>query len=163
MPRCTHHHLMLSSAVLNCPLKCLAFRGAEVIFQWSVWNQNKISFYFLEATQAWQDWRNLNESERSMHAMQVFVQGESSGRQNGLPFSPQHRTTIVPLVKATKNKANLATDEVHMENRNHGLAWTDSGNNRTDTRLLIKANSKVVTKLSLLKEQSWPCNSPWLM
>ena len=43
-------------------------------------------------------------------------------RQNGLPFSPRHRTTIVALVKATKNKANLATDEVHMENRNHGLA-----------------------------------------
>ena len=51
-----------------------------------------------------------------MHATQVFVQGESSGRQNGLPFSPRHRTTIVALVKATKNKANLATDEVHMEN-----------------------------------------------
>ena len=57
-----------------------------------------------------------------MHVMQVFVQGESWGRQNGLPFSPQQRKTIVALVKATKNKANLATDEVHMENRNHGLA-----------------------------------------
>ena len=78
----------------------------------------KIKFLsiFLEATQAWQDWRNLNISERSMHVMQVFVQGESSGRQNGLPFSPRHKTTIVALVKATKNKANLATDEVHMEN-----------------------------------------------
>ena len=78
----------------------------------------KIKFLsiFLEATHGWQDWRNLNESEQSMHATQVFVQGESSGRQNGLPFSPRHRTTIVALVKATKNKANLATDEVHMEN-----------------------------------------------
>ena len=84
----------------------------------------KIKFLsiFLEATQGWQDWRNLNESEQSMHATQVFVQGESSGRQNSLPFSPRHRTTIVAPVKATKNKANLATDEVHMENRNHGLA-----------------------------------------
>ena len=78
----------------------------------------KIKFLsiFLEATHGWQDWRNLNESERAMHAMQVFVQGESSGRQNGLPFSQRHRTTIVAVVKATKNKANLATDEVHMEN-----------------------------------------------
>ena len=78
----------------------------------------KIKFLsiFLEATHGWQDWRNLNESEQSMHAPQVFVQGESSGRQNGLPFSPRHRTTIVALVKATKNKANLANDEVHMEN-----------------------------------------------
>ena len=38
------------------------------------------------------------------------------------------QTTRVALVKASKNKANLATDEVHVENRNHGLAW---GNNRT--------------------------------
>ena len=88
-----------------------------------MWNQNKISFYiFGSNTRMAEDWRNLNESEQSMHATQVFVQGESSGRQNGLPFSPRHRTTIVALVKATKNKANLATDEVHMENRNHGLA-----------------------------------------
>ena len=48
--------------------------------------------------------------------MRVFVQDESSARQNGIPFSQQHRTTRGALVKATKNKAkgNLATDEVHV-------------------------------------------------
>ena len=46
----------------------------------------------------------------------MFVQDESSARQNGVPFSPEQRTTRVALVKATKNKAksNLATDEVHV-------------------------------------------------
>ena len=44
----------------------------------------------------------------------MFVQDESSARQNGVPFSQQHRTTTVALVKATKKKpkSNLATDEV---------------------------------------------------
>ena len=32
------------------------------------------------------------------------------------------QTSRVALVKASKSKANLATDEVHVENRNHGLA-----------------------------------------
>ena len=32
------------------------------------------------------------------------------------------QTTIVALVKASKNKANPVTDEVCVENRNHGLA-----------------------------------------
>ena len=37
----------------------------------------------------------------------------TSARQNGdLPFSPRHVTTGVTLVKAIKNKANLASDEV---------------------------------------------------
>ena len=35
------------------------------------------------------------------------------------------------LVKVAKNKANLATDEVHVENQNYGLGWSESGNNRT--------------------------------
>ena len=34
----------------------------------------------------------------------------------------EKRTTKVALVKATKHKANPATDEVREENRNHGLA-----------------------------------------
>ena len=34
----------------------------------------------------------------------------------------EKRTTKVALVKATKHKANPATDEVRVENRNHGLA-----------------------------------------
>ena len=32
------------------------------------------------------------------------------------------QTTRVVLVKASKNKANLATDEVRVESQNHGLA-----------------------------------------
>ena len=33
MPECAHGHLMLSSAVINWPIKRLAFRGAEVKFR----------------------------------------------------------------------------------------------------------------------------------
>ena len=44
--------------------------------------------------------------------MWVFVQGQSSARQNGLLFLPRYRMTRVALVKAAKNKANPATDEV---------------------------------------------------
>ena len=70
--------------------------------------------------------------------MQVFVHGQSSARQNGfIPFSPRHRTTDVALVKATKEKANLATDQVHMENWNMVRVWSQSGNNRKVARLLI--------------------------
>ena len=38
------------------------------------------------------------------------------------------RTTKVALVKATKLKANPSTNEVRVENRNYGLAWSQSGN-----------------------------------
>ena len=44
--------------------------------------------------------------------------------------------TRAALVEATKKKANPATDEVRMENRNHGLARSQSGNNRTVASLL---------------------------
>ena len=46
------------------------------------------------------------------------------------------QTTRGALVKVAKNKANRATDEVHVENQNYGLGWSESGNNRTVTRLL---------------------------
>ena len=39
-----------------------------------------------------------------------------------VPFSPPQRTTKSALVKAFKHKANPATNEVRVENRNHGLA-----------------------------------------
>ena len=42
--------------------------------------------------------------------------------RTAVPFSPRQSTTKVTLVKATKHKANPATDEVRVENRNHGLA-----------------------------------------
>ena len=35
------------------------------------------------------------------------------------------QTTRVALVKASKNKANPATDEVRVESQNHGLAWLE--------------------------------------
>ena len=38
-----------------------------------------------------------------------------------VPFSSGQSTTKVALVKETKHKANPATDEVRVENRNHGL------------------------------------------
>ena len=43
MPECMHPHLMLSSAVINRPIKCLAFHRAEVNFRGHVWNQHKVS------------------------------------------------------------------------------------------------------------------------
>ena len=53
-----------------------------------------------------------------------------------LPFLSQHRQLELLLLKVVKNKANPATDEVHVENQNYGLGWSESGNNRTVTRLL---------------------------
>ena len=52
------------------------------------------------------------------------------------------RTTKVALVKATKHKANQATDEVRLGNRNHGLAGSQRGNSD---------NKTAQTLLSLLK------------
>lgn len=43
---------------------------------------------------------------------------------NGLTcnFIPKIETKESATVKATEHKANPATNEVHLENRNHGLA-----------------------------------------
>ena len=54
-----------------------------------------------------------------------------------VPFSPQKRTTKLALEKATKHKANPATDEVRLKNWNHGLAWSQSGNNKPVQTLLM--------------------------
>ena len=54
----------------------------------------------------------------------VFVQDQTSAGQNGgLPFSPRHVTTAVALVKAIKNKANVATDEVR-RSRGEQKPWS---------------------------------------
>ena len=45
-------------------------------------------------------------------------------------------TTKVALVKASKHKVNQAPNEVRVKNRNHGLAWSQSGNNKTVQTLL---------------------------
>ena len=55
----------------------------------------------------------------------VFVQGQSSAKQNGFTVLARAQTTRVALVKAyktSKNKANPVADEVRVENRNHGVA-----------------------------------------
>lgn len=54
----------------------------------------------------------------------MFVQDQTSARQNGgLPFSPRHVTTGVALVKAIKNKANLASGEVR-RSRGEQKPWS---------------------------------------
>ena len=63
--------------------------------------------------------------------MGINGQVQSSLDRSAVPFSPCQSTTKVALVKATKHKANPATDEVRVENRKHGLAWSKSGNNKT--------------------------------
>ena len=44
-----------------------------------------------------------------------------------------HGTRRVSLAKATKPKANPATNTVRVETRNHDLAWSQSGNNSRKT------------------------------
>ena len=65
----------------------------------------------------------------------VFVRGQSSARQK-LTILVMAQTTRGALVKVAKNKTNRATDEVHVENQNYGLGWSEIGNYRTVTRLL---------------------------
>ena len=65
----------------------------------------------------------------------VFVRGQSSARQK-LTVLVMAQTTRGALVKVAKNKANPATNEVHVENQNYGLGWSEIGNYRTVTRLL---------------------------
>ena len=55
-------------------------------------------------------------------------------------------TTKVALVKATKHNAVPATNEIRVENRNHVLAGSQSGNNKTVQTLL----SFIVQKLLIL-------------
>ena len=62
----------------------------------------------------------------SIRHVGIYVHVQSSIDRTAVPFSPQQSTTIVALAKATKHKANPATDEVRVENRNHGLAWSQT-------------------------------------
>ena len=54
--------------------------------------------------------------------MGIYGQVQSSIDRTAVPFSPRQSTTKVALVKAPKHKPNPATDEVRVENQNHGLA-----------------------------------------
>ena len=83
------------------------------------------------------DFRLQTYDCRSIHHAGINAQSPSSVERTTVPFSPQKRTTKLALEKATKHKANPATDEVRLENRNHGLAWSHSGNNKTVQTLLI--------------------------
>ena len=73
----------------------------------------------------------LSEANRktriSIRHVGIYGQVQSSIDRTAVPLSPRQSTTKVALVKATKHKPNLATDEVRVENRNHGLAWSQSG------------------------------------
>ena len=41
-------------------------------------------------------------------------------------YHSHHKTNVAPLI-ATEQKANTATDKVHIENRNPSLSWSESG------------------------------------
>ena len=58
----------------------------------------------------------------SIRHVGIYVPVQSSIDRTAVPFSPQESTTKVALAKATKHKDNPATDEVRVENGNHGLA-----------------------------------------
>ena len=58
----------------------------------------------------------------SIRHVGIYAQVQSSIDRTAVPFSPQQSTTKVALANATKHKGNPATDEVCVENRNHGLA-----------------------------------------
>ena len=51
--------------------------------------------------------------------------------------SRHKREQVIALEKATKHKANPATDEVLLENQNHGLAWPQNGSNNTVQTLAV--------------------------
>ena len=74
---------------------------------------------------------------RSIHHAGINAQSQSSVERTAVPFSPQKRTTKLALEKTIKHKANPASDEVRLENRNHGLAWSQSGNNKTVQTLAV--------------------------
>ena len=51
-----------------------------------------------------------------MRHVGIYVQVQSSIDRTAVPFWPQQSTTKVAFAKATKHKANPATDEVRVEN-----------------------------------------------
>ena len=75
-------------------------------------------------------------------------------------------TTKVALVKATKHKADPATNEIRVENRNHGLAGSQSGNNKTVQTLLSFSqktpakDSYYLQKNTKLESTKSQCNTP---
>ena len=56
-------------------------------------------------------------------------QGQSSVRQNGRTVLAMTQNNLSCSCKSIKYKGNLATDEFRVDNQNHVLAWSQSGNN----------------------------------
>ena len=83
----------------------------------------------------------------SIRHVGIYVQVQSAIDRTAVPFSSRQRTTKVALVKATKHKPNTATDEVRVENRNHGLAWSNE-NERTFQSIIYPAEKKNVIGIS---------------
>ena len=81
------------------------------------------------------------ETRISIRHVGIYVQFQSSIDRTAVPFSPRQSTTKVALVKATKHKLNPATDEVRVEKRNHGLAWSNE-NERTFQSIIYPVERK---------------------
>ena len=78
-------------------------------------------------------YQHLSETHQPLSTLDIITiyRSNNYSRTN----NSTQKITRGGLVEATKQKANPATDEVRVENRNHGLAWwSQSSNNRTVAR-----------------------------
>ena len=94
-----------------------------------------ISHFWFPTSDFWLD-SSVWLDRRSIHHAGSNAQSQSSVERMAVPFSPQKGTFKLALEKATKHKANPATNKIRLENRNLGLAWSQSGNNKTVQTLL---------------------------
>ena len=85
---------------------------------WHVWNQN---YFFV----FWFVWIALMLKSQWMQTINAGCTRSKFCQTERITVLAMVQTTRVALVKASKNKANLATDEVRMESQNHGLAWLE--------------------------------------
>ena len=67
----------------NWPIKCLSFRGAETNLGGACVKPKYIYFFVF-----WNAWTALMVKSQWIRTINA---GQSSARQNGLPFSPRHR------------------------------------------------------------------------
>ena len=81
--------------------------------------------FYLKVVLGLRNWLRSEANRKtriSIRQVGIYVQVQSSIDRTAVTFLPQQSTTKVALAKTTKHKANPATDEVRVENRNHGLA-----------------------------------------
>ena len=112
-------------AVISCqnwPIKSLAFCEAEMNFRGRMHETKLIFFVF------WYAWTASMLKSQWIQTINAGCTRSKLCQTERLTVLTMAQTTRVALVKASKNEANPATDEVHVENRNYGFAW---GNNRT--------------------------------